>query len=79
MNLKKTLQSIMKLVTPKKIEEAFDTFNKGVDSFNKGVQQFVDSMGKMDGEFSNDVRKPNNNKKSESRKNQKRKKELLIK
>lgn len=64
MNLKKILQSIMKLVTP-------ENMCKLMDSFNKGVQEFGDSMGKLDKEFSNDVKKSNNNKKSESRKNQK--------
>ena len=77
MNLRKTLQSIMKLVTPKNINKLMDSFSKGMKefdkfmvSFNKGVQDFGKSMGTIDREVSSDVRSSKEHRERESRKNQ---------
>ena len=78
MNLKKTLQSIMKLVTFENVGKLMDSFSKGMKefdkfmvSFNKGVQDFGKSMGTIDREMSSDVRSSQEHRERESRKNQK--------
>ena len=61
MNLRKTLQSILKIINFENFDKTMKAFDKGMAEFNKGMQDFGDSMGKIDKDFSKDVRKSNIN------------------
>jgi len=58
----KRLESILKIINIKNIEQ-------GINTFNKAVQDFGDSMDKIAGELSSDVEKANSESKTREKKN----------
>jgi len=61
--MNKTLESILKIINMKNI-------NQGITTFNKLVQDFGDSMDKMTSELSSDIEKSNKESEFRAKRNQ---------
>lgn len=69
MNWKNIRDTITSKLTMTNLDSCLKSLNSGLDSFSKGVNSFSDSMTSLNDEFSDDIRKSDKRRKSESKKN----------
>ena len=69
MNWKNIRDTITSKLTLKNLDSCLKSIDSGITTFSKGVDSFSKSMQSFNDEFSDDIRKSDKRRKSESRKN----------